>query len=475
MQNFIKSKWVYSLTVDEHGRLVKVKARLVARGDMQREFFDFWELFAPTVSVSSVRMLAALACEKDWYLAHFDIEQAYIRADLDEEIYMQLPRGCGVLSGAIVRLSKSLYGLRQASRQWYGMLKECLLALGFEQCKVDSCVFRLVEGGELVMVVCCHVDDLFCIGVKERCEEFGKKLNEMVPVKNLGELKWYSGCFYERDMEKGRLKISQQTYTEELAETYGVTSSRRSVPLSVGVKLWNFDEDEPAIDKPFRELIGSLLWLALLTRPDLANAVRACARYCSKPRKIHWEAAIGILEYAVETSSLGISFQRGTVVGFSLFSFADADYASKATDRRSISGGVIMLCGGAVFWFSKTQKCVTLSTTEAEYVAMSDVMKEVLFLRNVWRFMMPRAGMPCVPLFEDNAGAIQIANNPVSNSNSKHIDVRHHFLRELVERKEMELVHVPSEHQHADFLTKSLNEASFVRHRNYVMNILNEI
>ena len=131
--------------------------------------------------------------------------------------------------------------------------------------------------------------------------------------------------------------------------------------------------------------------------------------------------------YAVRTSSFGITFQRGTIEGFHLVSFADADYASEATDRRSVSGGIVMSAGGTVSWYSKTQKCVTLSTTQAEYVAMSDVAKEILFLRQVWRFMLPRASMPCIPLFEDNEGAIQIAKHPISNSNSKHIDVRHHF------------------------------------------------
>lgn len=466
----INSKWVYDYKVDGFGWVVKAKARLVARGDMQRMFIDFGELYAPTVSVSCVRLLAALACELGWSLSHFDIEQAFTRGNLEEVVNMRLPQGCGALSGAVVRLKKSLYGLRQASRQWYKMLKECLLSLGFEQCLADSCVFRLVEDGSVTLLIVVHVDDLFSIGERERCVAFGKQLNEKVPVKDLGELKWYSGCYYERDVERGRLKISQRSYTEELGEKYGVFG-RRGVPLSGSLRLWDFDETEPAVDEPFRELIGSLLWLALLTRPDLANAVRAVARYCASPKLVHWKAAIGILEYAVGTSSLGISFQRGTKEGISLLAFADADFASRSTDRRSISGGVIMCGGGPVQWLSKTQKCTTLSTTEAEYVAMADTAKEILFLRNVWRFMLPKAGLPCVPLFEDNEGSIQIAKNPVSNSNSKHIDVRHHFLRELVERKELDIIHVASEYQHADFLTKPLLQADFEFHRNYVMNI----
>ena len=187
---------------------------------------------------------------------------------------------------------------------------------------------------------------------------------------------------------------------------------------------------------------------------------------------IHWKAALGILGYAVRTSSFGITFQRGTVEGLHLFSIADADYASKATDRRSVSRGVVMCAGGGVSWYSKTQKCVTLSTTQAEYVPMSDVAKEISFLKQVWRFMLPRVGMPSIPLFEDNESAVQIAKHPISNSNSKHIDVRHHFLRELVERKEIEIIHEASQYQHADFLTKALPKREFEFHRGIMMILM---
>lgn len=456
--------------MDAFGWPTKAKARLVARGDMQREFVDFGDLYAPTVAASSVRMLAALAIECDMELCHFDIDQAFVRADLEEDVFMRLPDGCGALSGKIVKLSKTLYGLRQASRQWYALLKKCLLALGFEQCLADSCVFRLMEGGAVVLILVVHVDDIFAVGKKERCDQFGEDLNKMVPVKNLGELQWYSGCFYERDREAGRLKISQQTYTEELGEKFGVQWGG-SIPLATTCKLWEFEVDEPNVGRIFRELIGSLLWIALLSRPDIVNAVRAIARYCSAPKAIHMKAALGVLGYAVRTSSFGITFQKGAVEGLHLIAFADADYASKAADRRSVSGGVVMCAGGPILWYSKTQKCVTLSTTQAEYVAMSDVGKEILFLRQVWRFMLPKAGMPCIPLFEDNEGAIQIAKHPISNSNSKHIDVRHHFLRELVERKEIKVVHVASQYQHADFLTKALPVRDFEFHREIVMNL----
>ena len=214
------------------------------------------------------------------------------------------------------------------------------------------------------------------------------------------------------------------------------------------------------------------MWLSISTRPDIANAVQAIARYCTAPRVIHWKTALGIFEYINGTTSeYGITFQRGTLSSISLEVFADADYASKATDRRSVSGGLIMCGGAGVCWLSRTQKCVTLSTSEAEYVALGDALKELLFLRQIWRFMLPSKVMPCFPFFEDNQGAVQLAQNPVTNSNSKHIDVRHHFLRELVRQRGIKVVQVPSEFQHADILTKALAFDLFVFHQKVLMNL----
>ena len=179
---------------------------------------------------------------------------------------------------------------------------------------------------------------------------------------------------------------------------------------------------------------------SILTRPDISNAVRAVARYCTAPRDIHWKAALGILEYIIsETREYGITFQRGALSSISLEVFADIDYASKATGRRSVLGGAIMCGGASVCWFSRTRKCVTLSTSEAEYVALGYAVKELLFLRQVWRFMLPSKVMPCFPILKDNQGAVQLAQNPVTNLNSKHIDVRHHFFRELFRQRDMKV------------------------------------
>ena len=256
----------------------------------------------------------------------------------------------------------------------------CLKTLGFQQCLADACVFRLIEKGRVAIIAVVLVDDIFTVGLKSRCDLFRDELNRMVPVKNLGEVRWYGGYHYTRGREMGTPTISQKTFAGELVNHSCVTSTK-SVPLRVGVKLEEFDEDERVENWPFRELGVSLMRLSISTRPDISNAVRAVARYCTAPRAIHWKAAFVILEYINETSECGIILQRGNLSSISLEDFADADYASKANDRRSVSGGVIMCGGASVCWFCRTQKCVTLLTSEAEYAALGNALEESLFLR----------------------------------------------------------------------------------------------
>ena len=164
------------------------------------------------------------------------------------------------------------------------------------------------------------VDDIFAVGQKKRCDRLCVDLNRTIPVKNLGDLKWYGGCRYSRDRKRDTLTSSQQSFAEELVKKFRVTSVQ-SVPLKIGVKLEDFDEDEETEIWPFRELVGGLMCLAISTRPDISNAVRSVARYCSSPKTAHWKLALGILAYINGTCGFGIAYQRGTTVGISLVFF----------------------------------------------------------------------------------------------------------------------------------------------------------
>ena len=217
---------------------------------------------------------------------------------------------------------------------------------------------------------------------KSRCDQFGRDLNHYVPITNLGELRLYAGCRFFRDFDSATITISQQTVAENIVEKFGVTRTKE-IPMVVGLRLDDFDLTEPDVDEPFRSLVGHLMWLANQTRSYILNAVRAVTRYSHAPKLVLWKAALHILMYVRFTSSYGITFQRGAVSGVSLEVFVDSDFASTATDRRSVSDGVVMCAGACVLFFSRTQKSVTLSSTKAEYIAMAEGFKGAIFLRYI--------------------------------------------------------------------------------------------
>ena len=272
-----------------------------------------FETFAPTPTASCIRLLGSIACELDLDLCHFDAQQAFVQSNLDEDVFMRLPhRGCGEMSGKAVRVNRSLYGLKQASRSWHYHLLLRMKSLGFAQSLAGACVLRLVESGIVSIVTVAHVNDIFAVRRKVRCDQFCEDLNHLVPIKNLGELRWYADCRYSRDWDAGTLTISQQTFAENTALKLGVSSGRRN-PLEKGLILEEFDATEPEGDRPFHQLVGCLMWLDNPTRSDIANAVRAVARYTNSPKEIHWKTAVGILEHVSFTSDVGTSFQRSAV------------------------------------------------------------------------------------------------------------------------------------------------------------------
>ena len=292
-------------------------------------------------------------------------------------------------------------------------------SLGCKQCLGESCVVRLIESGT-VSIVTVHVDDIFAVGSKSRCDQFCEDLPRLVPINNQGELRWYAGCRFIRDLDTATPAISQQTFAENTAAKCCACSSRRA-PLPSGLNSRSLTERTYNSDWSFRELAGCLIWLANQTQPDVPNAVTAVARYANTPKEVHWGTTNGVLEYVLSTSDFGITFQRGR--GLELVAYTDANNAGKAADRRSVSRGAVMCAGACVCWFSRTQKRVALCITESEYVALADTVKEAVFMRYVWSFILPRFGAMCITVFEDNEGARQLAQNLVCTSNSKHIDV----------------------------------------------------
>ena len=339
--------------------------------------------------------------------------------------------------------------------------------VGMEQCKADPCVFRLIRDAVVVMIVCVHVDDIITVaGESEACDFLSTCLVREFQTTG-GELSWYLGCAFERDRKGGVLRASQRAFIESVVSRYGVEAVS-DLPASQSADLGPRRDDEPVCDKPVRATVGSLIWLGGMTRPDIANAVRAVARQAHDPAERHWRAVRKIIAYLNKTKDLGLVFVKDGDRKLSVY--VDADYANKDSDRCSVSGVAVMVGGIVVNASSTTQQCVTLSTSEAEYVAMAQEAKTALFTKTVLDFLQPELANETIDLFEDNQGAIAITENPISGGRTKHIDVCYHFIRELVEPKVLNIQYTDSSNQHTDILTKPLGLEAFARHRSFLMN-----
>ena len=270
-----------------------------------------------------------------------------------------------------------------------------------------------------------------------------------------------------RDQSKKMLYLSQEEYIDKVLQRFNTDRGKAlSTPLLSYVKLSKqdcpqSDEEKAEMDKlPYASAVGSLMYAMIATRPDIAFAVGVVSRYMSNPGKKHWEAVKGIMRYLKATKSLRICYESQDL---SVRGYTDSDYAGDLDKRRSTSGYVFMLAGGAVSWQSRLQDCVTQSTTEAEYVAASEACKEAIWLGRLVADLGIKVEMP--ELHCDSQSAIQLAKNPVFHAKTKHIDVKYHFIREVLEDKQLQLVKVHTTDNPADLLTKGLPGESFVHCR----------
>ena len=266
--------------------------------------------------------------------------------------------------------------------------------------------------------------------------------------------------------------MNQTAFAKNMVQQYNI-SATSNIPESPGVDLGPRKDGEPGGNEEFlkyRALVGSLMWLSIMTRPDITNALRACPRHSHNPSPRHWKALLQVAAYVNATKEMGLRFVRGS--GLRLFVCADADYVAASNDRRSVSGVAVMLSDTAIGWKSSTvtQKCVTTATCEAEYASLCDASKEASFTISVLVFLQPELSGMLVDIFRDNEGAKAIANNPSSASRSKHIDVKLHFIRGLIRTGVVRVLHVRTEEQHADVLTKALWRKKFMVHRAALIN-----
>jgi len=431
----------------------------------------------------------SLAARYDYESCQLDVPTAFCKADVEEEIYMEVPEG-RYREGKehlVCKLKKSLYGLKQAPRNWWLLVREFIMReMGFLATVSDPNLFIRKSSTGRIMFLYLWVDDFqvfFHLEDEEEWKEQKKKLVERFAAKDMGPAKWILGMLITRDRKARTIKLDQEVYVTKALEKFGLDACRTyAIPAETGNAVEN-DSDgggAPADRERYMEVVGTLLYAMVTTRLDIAYAVHVLTRHTKDPKQRHMEAAERVLRYLTGQKDTGLVFGEDgtravtTAAGMKadrqkLTAWCDADYANDRTDRKSITGWIVKLNGDVVSWRCKKQHTVSQSTCEAELYASAAAMNELQWLRGLLKELDLAVDGPAI-VHCDNQSTKSVIENGICSERTKHVDVKYHFTTELVERGLVIVVWVPTDTNEADVLTKALARPQFVKFRQLLMS-----
>lgn len=442
---------MFERKLNSNGEIIRYKARFVAKGFAQRYGRDYFETFSPVVRHTTIRFLLAMAVKNRMRIYQMDAETAFLQGDWHEDVYMQQAQSYDDNTGRVYHLKKAIYGLKQASRMWNIKLNDTLIGNGFVRSKTDPCVYS--KAG---IVVAVYVDDF---SILYRRDDELTKLKEMLHANfNMKDIGPASSCLgINIKQESDFLEIDQNHYVKQILERFGMKDCKPAVTPSdlnqkLSINMWN--EENSLVGKiSYQEIIGSLLYLSGATRPDNAFAVNDLSRFNNNHSEPHWKALKRILRYLQGTIDLKIRYERSA--NNKITAYSDADWGADIDMRRSCTGYVINMTGGAISWCCQRHPIVALSSTEAEYIALSTTVREILWIRQLSKECDENA-QNVVTTFCDNQSAINIGEVEAYRQRSKHIDIRFHHIREQVETGVITLKYIETEKMVADLLTKAV-------------------
>jgi transposase InsO family protein len=349
-KNVVSSKWVFCIKRGPDSAILKYKARVVTQGFTQIEGVDYDETFAPVAKLASLRAILAIAAELDLEVHQMDVKSAYLNGELKEDIYMKPPPGFDVPKGMVLKLVKALYGTKQGRRVWYENIRDTLKSMGYERTKADHAVFTRVRSSAL-SILALYVDNItMACKSLETINQDKERLKEHYEMTDLGELAWILGVHVTRDRHAGWIALSQEKYALEILECFGKSDVHPiSTPTLANEHLIKINSPEVEVQL-YQRTVGALMYLMLGTRPDLAYTVAALGQHSACPGIDHQHALDHAFRYLRATSDWKLVFQRGVSNRIVLKGFVDADWASNVNDRKSTSGFVFMLAGGAISW-----------------------------------------------------------------------------------------------------------------------------
>ncbi|CAL0299836.1 unnamed protein product [Lupinus luteus] len=454
----IGCKWVFKIKYRSDGSIERYKARLVAKGFTQTEGVDFLETFSPVIKMTTIRVILSMASAYKWHIHQLDINTAFLHGELKERVYMRVPFGVHVEDHKLVcKLEKSIYGLRQASRQWHDKLTGVLIHSGYVKSNADYSMFIKAFGSNFTAILI-YVDDLILTGndILE-IDRMKHLLNSEFSIKDLGNLKFFLGMEIARSAEG--ILLYQRKYTLDLLQETGMLAAKPcSTPMEYSIKLIHSKSGD-LLPNPstYRRLIGKFVYLTQ-TRPDLSFAVGHLSQFLSAPTDEHLKAAMRILRYIKSTIGIGIFFPSSS--DFKVKGYTDADWGACIDTRRSVSGYCFYIGNSLICWKSKKQKTVSRSSAEAEYRALALAACEAQWLMHLLSDLKVNHSDPIV-LYCDNQSALHIATNPVFHERTKHIDIDCHSVRERIQSDIIHLLPISTVFQVADIFTKALSPQLF--------------
>jgi hypothetical protein len=450
---------VFKVKRNEHGAVVKYKARLVVKGYAQRRGIDYDEVFAPVARLDKMRLLIALAAHRGWEVHHLDVKSAFLSGDMLDEMFVEQPAGFikKGSEGKVPKLKKALYGLHQAPRARNAKLDDTLTKLGFTRSPYEPSIYTR-NTGQCQLVVGVYVDDLLNTGTDNGdIRKFKEEMLAAFKMSDMGILRYYLGI--EVDQTPDGITLSQGAYAQKILEKTRMAScSSRQTPMENKLNL-SKNSTQPLVDATrYRSTVGSLRYL-VNTILDLAFAVGYVSRFLSEPHEDHMLVVKHILRYVVGTVNWGLQFKKG-LGGLALSSFTDIDYVGDVDSRKSTSGVFFFLYGNPVPWQSSKQSVVPQSSCEAEYMTAANGACQALWLRRVLEEL-EGLGPNIRSLMVDNCSAVALIKNLALCGKSKHIEVKYHLVRECAEQRMLEVREVRTQDQLGDILMKALGRLKF--------------
>lgn len=453
----IRCKWVYRIKSDENGNPVRYKARLVAIGSTQKPGVDFDEISSPVVRWETIRFVFNIAMKFELPITQCDVDSAYLHGKIDKEIYMTQPPGFFINDTLVCKLNKSIYGLKQSGKIWNDNLTDAIRNSDFQQTNADPCLF-IKNSRNLVMI---YVDDIIIVGDNTQLLQ---NLKTKFSIKIMEKPKMFLNIKLE--INANQILFSQQNYIENILEKYHMDNCKPKVTPADDIE----EEESEKFDGPYREVIGALIYLATMTRPDICFIVNYLARKMNDPTTADWAKVKRVLRYLKSTPTLKLRFTN-TSTSLSLRGFCDADFGGDASTGRSTSGILILDGDNPISWKSKLQKATALSTMEAELYALVELVKELAWIIKIAEELKLDIITP-IPIYVDNQSTIKFVQNTGSkfHTRAKHIRVKYKFISEFLNDKIMVLHYVNSEENMADILTKPLKGQKFTSCATRIMN-----